>query len=124
MVTQCYATFNCLYWGAALMGMAYTFVDEMLKTGKARKDVENLVPRLRLVHAALAIPADANNLNNDFSVNYLVEERIIGKFVKYINNNQAVPAPGLGSKEADIGLFLCFVQHVQYQLSNEMVYLS
>ncbi|OJA21477.1 hypothetical protein AZE42_11744 [Rhizopogon vesiculosus] len=25
---------NCLYWGAALMGMAYTFVDEMLKTGK------------------------------------------------------------------------------------------
>ncbi|OJA14733.1 hypothetical protein AZE42_13818, partial [Rhizopogon vesiculosus] len=48
------------------MDMAYTFVDEMLKTGKVRKDVENLVPRLRLVHAAPAIPADADNLNNDF----------------------------------------------------------
>ncbi|OAX35435.1 hypothetical protein K503DRAFT_793838 [Rhizopogon vinicolor AM-OR11-026] len=108
----------------SLMGMAYTFVNEMLKIGKVWKDVENLVPRLRLVHAALAIPADANNLNNDFGANYLVEERIIGKFVKYINNNQAIPAHGLGSKEADIGSFLCFVQHVQCQLSNEMVYLS
>ncbi|OJA15434.1 hypothetical protein AZE42_12347, partial [Rhizopogon vesiculosus] len=94
------------------MGMAYTFVDEMLKTGKVQKDVENLVPCLRLVHAALAIHADANNLNNDFSANYLVKERIIGKFVKYINNNRVVPAHGLGSKEADIGLFLCFIQHV------------
>ncbi|OJA19582.1 hypothetical protein AZE42_13237, partial [Rhizopogon vesiculosus] len=91
---------------------------------KVRKYIENLVPRLRPTHAVLAIPADASNLNNDFGVNYLVEEGIIGKSVKYINNNQAVPAHGLDSKEADVGSFLCFVQHVQYQLSNEMVYLS
>ncbi|OJA20392.1 hypothetical protein AZE42_12727 [Rhizopogon vesiculosus] len=99
--------------------------DERIMVSRSlRKDVENLVPRLRLVRAALAIPADANNLNNNFGADYLVEERIIDKFVKYINNNQTVPAHGLGSKEADTGWFLCFVQHVQYQLSNEMVYIS
>lgn len=113
---------NCLYWGAALMGMAYTFVDQMLKTGKVQKDVEKLVPRLRLVRAALVIPVDIDD--SDSHANYLIEERISGTFVKYINNNSAVPARILDSKEAEIGLFLCFVQHIQYRLSNEMVYLS
>jgi hypothetical protein len=104
------------------MGMAYTFVDQMLKTGKVQKDVEKLVPRLRLVRAALVIPVDIDN--SDSRANYLIEERISGTFVKYINNNSAVPARILDSKEAEIGLFLCFVQHIQYHLSNEMVYLS
>ncbi|KAG1867019.1 hypothetical protein C8R48DRAFT_747472 [Suillus tomentosus] len=96
---------NCLYWGTSLLGMVYTFIDEMLKTGN--------LPRLRLVCAALAIPDDPNN---DLGANYLIEERISGKFVKYINNNSG--------REAVIGLFLCFVQHVQYHLTNNMVYLS
>ncbi|KIK31948.1 hypothetical protein CY34DRAFT_102475, partial [Suillus luteus UH-Slu-Lm8-n1] len=55
---------------------------------------------------------------------YLVEEKIHGRFVKYINNNSAVPADSLQGREVVIGLFLCFVQHVQYQLTNSMVYLS
>ncbi|KAG1907552.1 uncharacterized protein F5891DRAFT_1124479 [Suillus fuscotomentosus] len=104
---------NCLYWGTSLLGMAYTFIDEMLKTGN--------LPRLRLVRAALAIPDDPNN---DLGANYLIKEQISGKFVKYINNNSAVPAHNLEGREAVIGLFLCFVQHVQYHLINNMVYLS
>ncbi|KAG2129429.1 hypothetical protein DEU56DRAFT_872489 [Suillus clintonianus] len=112
---------NCLYWGTSLLGMAYTFVDEMLKTGNVSQDVVVELPRLRLVRAALAIPDDPNN---DLGANYLIEERISGKFVKYINNNSAVPAHSLEGREAVIGLFLCFVQHVQYHLTNNMVYLS
>ncbi|KAG1780383.1 hypothetical protein EV702DRAFT_964448, partial [Suillus placidus] len=113
---------NCLYWGAALMGMTCTFIDEMLETGKVPKDIEDLIPHLRLVYAALTVPVDTKNSN--VGANYLVEEKISGKFLKYINNDSAVPVHGLHAKEANIALFLCFVQHIQYHLSNHMVYIS
>ncbi|KAG1834130.1 hypothetical protein EV424DRAFT_1468689 [Suillus variegatus] len=112
---------NCLYWGGSLVGMAYMFVDEMLKTGKVSQDVVDLIPRLRVVHAALAIPDDPDD---SLDAIYLVEEKIHGRFIKYINNNSTVPADSLQGREVVIGLFLCFVQHVQYQLTNSMVYLS
>ncbi|KAG1807771.1 uncharacterized protein BJ212DRAFT_1449176 [Suillus subaureus] len=104
---------NCLYWGTSLLSMAYTFVDEMLKMGN--------LPHLRLVHVALAIPDDPDN---DLGANYLVEEQISRKFVKYINNNSTIPTHSLEGREAVIGLFLCFMQHVQHHLTNNMVYLS
>ncbi|KAG1871819.1 hypothetical protein DFJ58DRAFT_713773 [Suillus subalutaceus] len=98
---------NCLYWGTSLLGMAYTFIDEMIKTGNVSQDVVVELPRLRLVRAVLAIPDDPNN---GLGANYLIEERISGKFVKV--------------EKQSSGLFLCFVQHVQYHLTNNMVYLS
>ncbi|KAG2343300.1 hypothetical protein BDR05DRAFT_884866, partial [Suillus weaverae] len=113
---------NCLYWGVALMGITYIFIDEMLEMGKVPKDIEDLVQCLRLVYAALTIPVDTKNSN--VGANYLVEEKISGKFLRYINNNSAVPVCGLHAKEVNIVLFLCFVQHIQYHLSNHMVYLS
>ncbi|KAG1888156.1 hypothetical protein F4604DRAFT_1570376, partial [Suillus subluteus] len=79
------------------------------------------LPHLRLVCAALAIPDDSTN---DLGATYLVEERISGKFVKYINNNSAVPDDSLEGREAVVGLFLCFVQHIQFHLTNNVVYLS
>ncbi|KAG1810913.1 uncharacterized protein BJ212DRAFT_1278682 [Suillus subaureus] len=112
---------NCLYWGTSLLSMAYTFVDEMLKMGNVSQDIEVELPCLRLVCAALAIPDDPNN---DLGANYLVKEQISRKFVKYINNNSTIPAHSLEGREAVIGLFLCFMQHVQYHLTNNMVYLS
>jgi hypothetical protein len=60
------------------MGMAYTFVDQMLKTGKVQKDVEKLVPHLRLFCVALVIPVDIDN--SDSRANYLIEERIYAYF--------------------------------------------
>ncbi|KAG1804961.1 uncharacterized protein HD556DRAFT_1261766 [Suillus plorans] len=109
---------NCLYWGESLVGMAYTFVDEMLKTGKVSQDVVDLIPRLRVVRAVLAIP---DGLDGSLDAIYLVEEKIHGRFIKYINNNSTVAADSLHGREVVIGLFLCFVQHVQYQLTNSMV---
>ncbi|KAG1797887.1 uncharacterized protein HD556DRAFT_1306466 [Suillus plorans] len=109
---------NCLYWGGSLVGMAYTFVDEMLKTGKVSQDVVDLIPRLRVVRAVLAIP---DGLDGSLNAIYLVEEKIHGRFIKYINNNSTVAADSLHGREVVIGLFLCFVQHVQYQLTNSMV---
>jgi hypothetical protein len=74
------------------------------------------------VHAAVAIPDDTSD--HAGAAAYLLEERIEGKFIKYINNNSAVPAHHLWGFEEKIGLFLCFAQHVQYHLTSEVVYLS
>jgi hypothetical protein len=103
------------------MSLVYIFVDEMLQTQTVKQTVANEVPRLRLVYAAVAIPED---VSDRAGAAYLLEERIEGKFIKYINNNSAAPAHHLRGKEEKIGLFLCFAQHVQYQLTNEVVYLS
>ncbi|KAG1799650.1 uncharacterized protein BJ212DRAFT_1401646 [Suillus subaureus] len=112
---------NCLYWATCLMSLIYIFVDEMLQTQTVKQTVANEIPRLRLVYAAVAIPED---VSDRAGAAYLLEERIEGKFIKYINNNSAAPAHHLRGKEEKIGLFLCFAQHVQYQLTNEVVYLS
>lgn len=103
------------------MSLVYIFVDEMLETQTVKLTVANSVPRLRLVYAAVAIPED---LLDHVGAAYLLEERIEGKFIKYINNNSAAPAHHLRGKEEKTALFLCFAQHVQYQLTNEVVYLS
>ncbi|KAG1810319.1 uncharacterized protein HD556DRAFT_1428421 [Suillus plorans] len=112
---------NCLYWATCLMSLVYIFVDEMLQTQTVKQTIANEVPRLRLVYAAVAIPEDVSDCAG---AAYLLEERIEGKFIKYINNNSAAPAHHLQGEEEKIGLFLCFAQHVQYQLTNEVVYLS
>ncbi|KAG1811976.1 hypothetical protein EV424DRAFT_1341156 [Suillus variegatus] len=69
-----------------------------------------------------AIPDDTSD--HAGAATYLLEERIEGKFIKYINNNSAVPTYHLRGFEEKIGLFLCFAQHVQHRLTNEVVYLS
>ncbi|KAG1796571.1 uncharacterized protein BJ212DRAFT_1290330, partial [Suillus subaureus] len=111
-----------LYWGASLLVMAYTFVNEMLKTRNVSQDIEVRLPCLRPAHAALVVPDDSNN--NLGAANYLVEERISVKFVKYINKISAVPACSLEGGETVIIMLLCFVQHVQCRLTGSMVYLS
>jgi hypothetical protein len=113
---------NCLYWATCLMSLVYIFVDEMIETKTVKATIADQVPRLRLVHAAVAIPD--NSSDHTGAAAYLLEERIEGKFVKYINNNSAVPAHHLRGFEEKIGLFLCFSQHVQHRLTNEVVYLS
>lgn len=100
---------NCLYWGTALLGMAYTFIDKMLRTGNVSKEVKGQLPHLRLVCATLAIPDDSTN---DLGATYHVKECISRKFIKYINNNSTVPADRFEGREAIVGLFLCFVQHI------------
>ncbi|KAG1809496.1 hypothetical protein EV424DRAFT_1515907 [Suillus variegatus] len=113
---------NCLYWATCLMSLVYIFVDEMIETKTVKAAVADQVPRLRLVHAAVAIPDDTSD--HAGAATYLLEERIEGKFIKYINNNSAVPTYHLRGFEEKIGLFLCFAQHVQHRLTNEVVYLS
>ncbi|KAF8417178.1 hypothetical protein L210DRAFT_926160 [Boletus edulis BED1] len=118
---------NCLYWATSLMSLVYVFVDEMLATETsiaAAAEMQVDIPRLRVVHAAVAVPHDSNGMNSTTPATYLLEERIHGDFVKYINNNSAAPLDRLNGKSREIAIFLCFTQHVQYFLTKGMVYLS
>ncbi|THG93449.1 hypothetical protein EW026_g7790 [Hermanssonia centrifuga] len=107
---------NCLYWGTALMDLVYKFVDRKME--KMPVNTAPVVPRLRFVHSALAVPVE----NTDPV--YLIEERIPDHFTKYIVNSSLQPMPNLEGAAKDIAEFLCFAQHVQYQLSEQRVFLS
>ncbi|KAG2049521.1 hypothetical protein BDR06DRAFT_893687, partial [Suillus hirtellus] len=113
---------NCLYWAMCLMSLVYIFIDEIIETKIVKAAVADQVPHLQLVYAVVAIPD--NTSDHAGVVTYLLEERIVGKFIKYINNNSTVPAYHLQGFEEKIGLFLCFAQHIQHRLTNEVVYLS
>lgn len=83
-----------------------------------------MVPQLRYVDAAIGV--GQNTLGQ--KVTYLLEEEIEeeqhGRFIKYINNNLAHPMPRLTEKETDIALFLCFCQHLQYNLTDKQMFVT
>ncbi|EGO20291.1 hypothetical protein SERLADRAFT_373705 [Serpula lacrymans var. lacrymans S7.9] len=111
---------NCLYWATSLMTLVYNFIDDKLI---CRPLVYSppIIPRLCIVHTALAIPQDTRESHNAV---YLLEERISGQFVKYINNNCATPRHSLAPAKLEIATFLCFAQHAQYHFSQGLVFVS
>lgn len=112
---------DCIHWMSALMIATYTFVDDSLAELGGQKQPSIEVPRLRTVQACLAIPQS----QEPTSAVYLLEERIPGKFIKYILNNEARPNPSLRSPlAACIAEFLCFAQHVQYLMTGKRAFLS
>ncbi|EGN95133.1 hypothetical protein SERLA73DRAFT_125463 [Serpula lacrymans var. lacrymans S7.3] len=111
---------NCLYWATSLMTLVYNFIDDKL----IRRPLvysPPIIPRLRIVHAALAIPQDTRESRNTV---YLLEERISGQFVKCISNNCATPCHSLAPAKLEITTFLCFAQHAQYHFSQGLVFVS
>ncbi len=98
------------------MDLVYKFVDRKIE--KMSVGARLIVPRLRFVHSALAVPVE------DTDPVYLIEERIPDDFTKYIVNSSLQPMPNLQGAAKDIAEFLCFAQHVQYQLSERRVFLS
>ncbi|EGO20062.1 hypothetical protein SERLADRAFT_374115 [Serpula lacrymans var. lacrymans S7.9] len=111
---------NCLYWATSLMALVYSFVDNKL-TQRPLVSPSPVIPQLRVVHAALAIPQDTRESRNAV---YLLEEKISGHFVKYINNNCATPRDHLAPPKLEIAMFLCFAQHTQYHFSQGLVFVS
>ncbi|EGO19533.1 hypothetical protein SERLADRAFT_374257 [Serpula lacrymans var. lacrymans S7.9] len=98
---------NCLYWGSSLMGLTYDFIADYLAQYSSSQSIS--YPCLRMVNCALAVSQDQKDGR---AAVYLIDEMITGKFVKYINNNAAVPRNKLTVAEHNIALFLCFAQHI------------
>ncbi|KAJ7016540.1 hypothetical protein C8F04DRAFT_1201967 [Mycena alexandri] len=105
---------RCLAWGHVLMELVYTFIDTFL----ARRQLKTApfpIPRFQFVNAALVI------VQNEF---FLVETRIAGEFRKYINNRAAKGLEFEDPADTIRADFLCFAQHVQYQETFKMVFVS
>jgi hypothetical protein len=109
---------NCIRWAAAAMHLVYEFIDfELAAYGPAPFEI----PRMRFVNVALAV---AQNSEQDI---YLLEERIgddDGEFRKYIPNNSALPLPTSNADERVRADFLSFAQHVQYNKTKQMIFVS
>ncbi|EGO21335.1 hypothetical protein SERLADRAFT_417646 [Serpula lacrymans var. lacrymans S7.9] len=114
---------NCLYWATSLINLLYSYIDKTLAC-RAPTAPTIIVPRLHLVHSAVAVPQDSCEAS---AAVYLLEEKITGKFVKYINNNSATLRQNLEESELNIAEFLCFAQHAQhaqYNITQGLVFLS
>ncbi|EGO26093.1 hypothetical protein SERLADRAFT_435939 [Serpula lacrymans var. lacrymans S7.9] len=70
-----------------LSKMIYQFISNSNRKEGPTELPPPTVPRLRMVHSAIAVPV----VPSLKSAVYLLEERIEADFVKYINNNSASP---------------------------------
>ena len=119
---------NMLAWAQALLDFAYTFIDHKIDTcGWPPFSI----PRLRFVNGAVVFPqrdVDTKSISpiSNRAV-YLLEELIHQTelpFMKYIHNNDAKPLQDSDELGYDTGVFLCFIQHIQYTKTGKQVYIS
>lgn len=108
-----------LRWAQALLVEAY---DKMRPTLE-ENDVPFAIPKPRFVSAAMAICETPTKTKT-----FLVEEFIFTDdsqpFTKYIHNAVAEPDKDLEEAESEIAQFLCFVQHMQWDLTKGLIYTS
>ncbi|KAJ7572568.1 MHCK/EF2 kinase [Mycena floridula] len=107
---------NVFLWAIAVHDMAYEFI----RTYEPKAPFS--LPELTFVDAGIAIIHDPDT--NAIQSSAIVEEDIDGEFVKYIGNGSAVPLEDLSAEDAKKALFLSFLQHVQYQKTGGLVYVS
>ncbi|KZS86611.1 hypothetical protein SISNIDRAFT_392737, partial [Sistotremastrum niveocremeum HHB9708] len=74
------------------------------------------VPVLRFAATGVALPESPIGTTDEPV--WIIEEAIPGIFFKFINNNGVTPMPGLNQVTHAIAIFLCFCQHVQYNLTS------
>lgn len=55
---------------------------------------------------------------------YTIEEAIDETFMKYISNDNSCPLLQRDPGSEEIGEFLAFVQHVQYEKSGQMAFVA
>lgn len=123
---------NILYWATSLMSFTYSFIDSTIEA--AKQPPEFNIPHLRFVKAGLAVSHEQRMTKEDGGPKaqftkraYLLEEFIDERqdhFTKYIYNGSAVPIIDHGDPDYELAQFLSFVQHVQYNKSGQMVYIS
>lgn len=79
--------------------------------------------RAEVVDAGIAVVHKAGTASIQLSA--ILEKVIDGEeFVKYIGNASAVPFDDLSDGDAEKALFLSFLQHVQYEKTGQLVYVS
>ncbi|TFK59434.1 hypothetical protein BDN72DRAFT_744755, partial [Pluteus cervinus] len=120
---------SCLGWASALMKMVDQYVAEKMSQQGPLPSDTTLVP-LRMTRAGIAVPVTADRGEHAWRVPsaYLIEEWIPGEFLKYIHNSTAALhfLTGFGNDNLlrERQLYLSFVQHAQYVLTDSLVFVS
>jgi hypothetical protein len=111
---------NCLRWAQALMGVVRDFLGHQIPL---RGSPPIPVPQLAFVSASLAIGIEEPR--ETFLLENVIDIKTKGKFVKYISNNSAKPFVFPNDLErTQIGMFLAFCQHIQYQKTGQLAFVS
>lgn len=118
---------NLLAWAASLLEYSYHRIDERIDDIGPPFGFDIL--HLCFVKAGIAFTqkdigpsASAKSLST--RAIYLLEELIEAPFGKYIHNGDATPLRDPDEEGYDVSVFLCFIQHVQYQYSGGLVFIS
>ncbi|KAF8982855.1 hypothetical protein BDQ17DRAFT_1261868, partial [Cyathus striatus] len=123
---------NVFYWAASLLSHTYSYISQVV-SAKGSPPFE--VPQLRFVKAGVAIVHDSTATKSDGKVTtmhrvYLVEELIedcnggSSEFIKFIHNGSAIPLLAEVDPLYFIAEFLSFTQHVQYEKTGGLAYVS
>jgi Alpha-kinase family len=115
----------CLVWADTLLKLVYHFMEgqDHCQQGQERGQNIPVVPQLHFTSCALACSDDRTNI---YLVEEFIDEKVEGRFQKYINNSSAlVSLSHLRGEEAiNIAKFLSFSQHVQYVKTKGLAYIS
>ena len=122
-----------LGWADSLLNFAYAFIHDFLADKKPAEPPFH-IPLLRFVKAAIAysekplVGASGTSSSSGTShrAAYLLEELLPmdRPFIKYIHNAEAVPLQDINELGHDIGIFLCFIQHIQFVHTHGQAYIS
>jgi hypothetical protein len=111
---------NCLAWAVGLLDLVNNYMTEH-RLDAELSSVFNLPapPDVRFIEAGIAVE---QGQGTDLKV-FLVEERIPGKYIKFIHNRTATPELR-PAREMDFVMFLSFTQHLQYQETDRLAFIS
>ena len=121
-----------LGWADSLLQFAYSFINDFI-TKKKCLEPPFPIPQLRFVKGAIAYSEkslDTNPTKIPLAIShratYLLEELlpINQQFIKYIHNAEAVPLQERDEPGYELGVFLCFIQHVQFVYTHGQAYIS
>ena len=117
-ITKLSMEINCLRWSSALMRLTYDFIDGHIKNHGSAPFV---IPHMRFVKSALAIVHDTRDT---FLLEEVIDEDAVGDFIKYIGNGSATPLDHLEGEQLNRAKFLCFCQHLQYNMTKNFAFVS
>jgi len=105
---------KCIPFASSLMQLVYAFISrEVKKVGLPSFSI----PQMRYVKAARGRIQPNGGA-------FLIEELIEAGFVKYTNNQASEPLPWLEGNDLRHAKFLCFAQHVQWEKTEQQVFIS
>ena len=120
-----------LGWADSLLQFAYTFINDFIAK-KRPLEPPFSIPQLRFVKGTIAYSEksldNASKLSSSIShhATYLLEELLPmnQQFIKYIHNADVVPLQECNEPGYEFGVFLCFIQHVQFMCTHGQAYIS